>query len=260
LRQHVLEGLGWRIHRIWSTDWWLNPEGEVKKILERLQALMEIEESASNEPLELDVTVKAKAEPAPAVAEEIPSDVSTLPIFTPVVLDIRTPDEFYELRIGGLLAEQMMQVIEGEGPISESVLFRKVARAWGLERTGSRIVERLKALITASASKTYEGSNTFYWPKSVSHSSLAYFRVAGETPASKRHIDEVCLEEVSALVLQVLQQAGGTPRQDLARSVCRLVGMSSATAPAIARVALSIQGLSDTRKIAEVDGNFRLVR
>lgn len=260
LRQHVLEGLGWRIHRIWSTDWWLNPEGEVKKILERLHALMEIEESAANEPLELDVAVNAQSETAPAVAEEIPSAVSTMPIFAPVVLDIRAPDEFYELRTGRLLAEQVMQVIEGEGPISESVLFRKVARAWGLERTGSRIVERLKALIPASASKTYEGSNTFYWPKSVAHSSLAYFRVAGEAPASKRHIDEVCLEEVSALVLQVLQQAGGTTRQDLARSVCRLVGMSSATAPAVARVALSIQGLSDTGKIAEVAGNFRLVR
>jgi hypothetical protein len=32
LRQHVLEGLGWTILRIWSTDWWADREGEMVKI------------------------------------------------------------------------------------------------------------------------------------------------------------------------------------------------------------------------------------
>jgi len=39
LRQMVLEGLGWRIHRIWSTDWWINPEVPMKRLLERLNQL-----------------------------------------------------------------------------------------------------------------------------------------------------------------------------------------------------------------------------
>ena len=170
----------------------------------------------------------------------------------------RGPDAFYEFRTSALLTEQMAQVIEGEGPVSEAVLFRKVARAWGLERTGSRIVERLKALAPASASKTYEDSNTFYWPKSVPPASFSHFRIADDTIASKRHIDDVCLEEISAIVLQVLQQAGSSPSQDVARSVCRLVGMSSATAPAVARVVLAIRSLRDMLKIIETDGNIRL--
>ena len=32
LRQEVLEGLGWNIYRIWSTDWFLNPNKELKKL------------------------------------------------------------------------------------------------------------------------------------------------------------------------------------------------------------------------------------
>ncbi|WP_353507257.1 DUF4011 domain-containing protein [Variovorax sp. J22G40] len=39
LRQHVLEGLGWHIHRIWSTDWWMDPQGEVHKLTRLLQGL-----------------------------------------------------------------------------------------------------------------------------------------------------------------------------------------------------------------------------
>ena len=36
LRQHILEGLGWKLHRIWSTDWWHNPEAEMQKLLARI--------------------------------------------------------------------------------------------------------------------------------------------------------------------------------------------------------------------------------
>jgi len=33
LRQEVLEARGWKFHRIWSTDWFTNPEFEIKKCL-----------------------------------------------------------------------------------------------------------------------------------------------------------------------------------------------------------------------------------
>src|SRR5690606_22192820 len=34
LRQEVLEGLGWRLHRIWSTDWFRNPRKEIEVLKE----------------------------------------------------------------------------------------------------------------------------------------------------------------------------------------------------------------------------------
>lgn len=34
LRQDVLESLGWRIHRIWSTDWFRDPEDQLKRVAE----------------------------------------------------------------------------------------------------------------------------------------------------------------------------------------------------------------------------------
>jgi very-short-patch-repair endonuclease len=32
LRQLILEGLGWTLHRVWSTDWWNDPDREFKKL------------------------------------------------------------------------------------------------------------------------------------------------------------------------------------------------------------------------------------
>jgi very-short-patch-repair endonuclease len=37
LRQTVLEGLGWRIHRIWSTDWFRDPVGQAARVTEVAQ-------------------------------------------------------------------------------------------------------------------------------------------------------------------------------------------------------------------------------
>lgn len=39
LRQKVLEGLGWTIHRIWSTDWWIDPKPQQVKLHEHLLRL-----------------------------------------------------------------------------------------------------------------------------------------------------------------------------------------------------------------------------
>ena len=39
LRQLVLEGLGWNIHRVWSTDWWFNRQIPLNALLARLNQL-----------------------------------------------------------------------------------------------------------------------------------------------------------------------------------------------------------------------------
>ena len=38
-RQSVLEGLGWEIYRIWSTDWFENAESEIQKLMKHLEKL-----------------------------------------------------------------------------------------------------------------------------------------------------------------------------------------------------------------------------
>jgi very-short-patch-repair endonuclease len=43
LRQEILENLGWKIHRIWSTDWFKSRESEIKRLRQRLITLREME-------------------------------------------------------------------------------------------------------------------------------------------------------------------------------------------------------------------------
>ena len=41
LRQEILENLGWKIHRVWSTDWFKNRDGEIKRMLRYIEGLLE---------------------------------------------------------------------------------------------------------------------------------------------------------------------------------------------------------------------------
>jgi hypothetical protein len=39
LRQEILERLGWEIERVWSVDWYRDPQAQVDRILKRLESL-----------------------------------------------------------------------------------------------------------------------------------------------------------------------------------------------------------------------------
>ena len=40
LRQEILVNLGWKIHRIWSTDWFKNRDSEIKRLTRRIEELL----------------------------------------------------------------------------------------------------------------------------------------------------------------------------------------------------------------------------
>jgi very-short-patch-repair endonuclease len=41
LRQEILVNLGWKIHRVWSTDWFKSRDSEIKRLLKAVEALLE---------------------------------------------------------------------------------------------------------------------------------------------------------------------------------------------------------------------------
>jgi hypothetical protein len=47
LRQRVLENLGWRIHRLWTVDWFRDPAGETSRIVRRIERLRATERDVS---------------------------------------------------------------------------------------------------------------------------------------------------------------------------------------------------------------------
>jgi very-short-patch-repair endonuclease len=266
LRQHVLESLGWRIHRIWSTDWWLNPEAEMGKLSARIQGLVDAEYDeddappsahADSETSEAHAELLAPFDSATTTAPNEPATPQALPVYAPVSLPSGDPIAFYEASVNRRLEEHLRRVIDAEGPLPEASLFKRVARAWGLERTGSRIAERLRGLVPSDIRCTREGEVAFYWPTGADPMDPVPIRVAGASEDSKRHVADVCAQEIAALVQHVLQSAGATPKSDLAKAVCKVLGMARTPADAEARVVAVIDGQIAGRALNQADGYVR---
>ncbi len=96
VRQAMLEGLGWNILRIWSTDWFRNPLSVIDRLNERLEALLETdrttraaeEEQVENgrvleEPLALPSRLLVPTKQVQAFLREHPSGILTYETHTP---------------------------------------------------------------------------------------------------------------------------------------------------------------------------------
>lgn len=269
LRQQVLEGLGWRIHRVWSTDWWRDPVGEIEKLDATLRGMLEAEASpgALPEPPEpaveerpVSVAERRLAGLLPVSEPEVPPyEAPTVRIARrSVYKSVRLPschsEDFYDTDQDAAISAQLTKVIETEGPLSDVALFRKVARAWGLERTGPRIVSRLKGLLPPDLPQTQENGLVFYWSATCDSATWMGFRVAGSPEATRRHVADLCLQEISNGIFYLLEREGGLALQVLAKTLCQIVGMARVTVEAEARVLREVDALLSAGYLIEQEG------
>ena len=127
LRQEVLEGLGWRICRIWSTDWLRNREGQVR----RVQAALEKAQQA-------DVPAPRTPVTRPEVqTEQAPAEKAVLPL---VPLSYERIEDVPE----SVLCEVVCEMLHTVGATEEGELIQSVARQIGFKRTGHRIQTRIE--------------------------------------------------------------------------------------------------------------------
>ena len=233
LRQHVLEGLGWELHRIWSTDWWLDPDAPARRLLARLEHLVSQPLEQAPAPVEQIVEPEQVTQVEAAPVEE--TAAPSLPVYRITPLERGEPDDFHQRAALASLRAQLVNAIELEGPILQELLFRRVARAWGQARMSRRIEELLTRLAPYPARAGADGVNV-YWPRASDPAAWEGVRIPSDEPESRRAIDEISLEELGNAAIHVLQRQGGTAPESLARAVCRLFGIARTTADAEARI------------------------
>lgn len=273
LRQHVLEGLGWQLHRIWSTDWWIDPAQPMARLLARLEALAALplageapvpeivaapEPGANAGPEETQDTAQDTAQEATQEAGPPPAGAG-LDQYAVARLAPGDPDAFHEAASIAILRAHLANVIRQEGPVLQQVLFRRVARAWGLARVGRRIEELLARLAAGSARQDADGA-AVYWPEGVDPDNWSGLRVPSPQPDSRRAIDEIGLEELGNAAIYVLEQQGATSPEGLARAVSRLFGIGRTTADAEARILRALGSGLARHAVAVEAGMARRVR
>ena len=223
LRQLVLEGLGWKLHRIWSTDWWTDQDREIAKLHNMLTAM--VAEPLPIEPAPIDVPKSAAPVPI-ELPISVPRIAAGAAIYSATAIAGGRADAFTLTQSNNLLAAEMLRVVTDEGPIAEDELFRRTARSWNQGRTGARIVTRLRTLAPAALRYLDGDDSYFYWPPSVDPTLWTGFRLCNESEDSKRHVDAVAVQELANVAAYLLDQGGSCDGRSLAKSVCQALGMA----------------------------------
>lgn len=149
LRQQQLENLGWRFHRIWSTDWFLRKEEEIKRAVEAFQEAVSFADkidggaidgndgsnsqakvSGNNHPQQADATAQAR-KPRPAIP------------LKPSIAHYRTRELI-----------ELIQWIASDGRLrTDDEIVAEMVSALGFARRGARIEAAIRNAIRYARAK-----------------------------------------------------------------------------------------------------------
>lgn len=219
LRHQVLVNLGWQLHRIWSTDWFRNPQREIDRLLAAIEQACTAPPPATPAAASPPVAEEAP-EPTPAPAEP-PVKVRDLPAYEECQPPV--PPHRNLLTLGSSeMVPLTAFVVKAEGPIHTEEVARRIREAFGLQRTGNRIRDKIDhALQVAARQREVSIEEGFWIAREQCHPLPRHRR---NTAPQLRRSDRIAPQEYRLAILQVVEGAVGIDREDLIIETARLLG------------------------------------
>ncbi|MEO8216223.1 MAG: DUF3320 domain-containing protein [Acidobacteriota bacterium] len=252
LREGILTDLGWKLHRVWSTDWWTNPAKELGKIVTALAAATSDVKQGSSErhapkvvrerPREFDASSVVPQTDVLPIQRKAPRHEVYRPVAPPK--HAMPQESFYLPENDSLIQSQLRTVIAQEGPTSVGLAAKRVAAMWSFERVRSRVFQRLQALMESSDFRIqHTSAGEFLWPSNMDPNTYRGFRVPDEDGTGARHAEELPLEEVGNAALHILRDHMSAPITELIRETGRIFGFQRTGTLVDERIRLGIDAL-----------------
>jgi very-short-patch-repair endonuclease len=289
LRQQVLEARGWHIHRLWSTDWFKDREGQIERLMRLIEAsrVQGRQDAATREAAE-EQRLHDEAEREQQRAAQLASPVlgadgsdpaaapSTVPPAAadgpghaePSAAEIPAPQSVpYRMAdtastFAGtdilaapqsLLLNALRVVLDAEAPLHLDDATARVAAMWGLTRTGSRIEARIAQAVEAAQAQgilARRGEFIYAPGAPVAVRSRREVRIPAE---------RIAPEEYREAALQVLRAApGGLPRKELTAQVRAMLGFSRTGARLEEAIGATVEALLADGTCGEASTGIRL--
>jgi len=237
LREGVLNSMGWKLHRIWSTDWVHRYSQEVQRLHEAVKVALE-EAAREREAFDFqqspDETIPTTAPPSVEPLEEAVAiartsterPILTVPLYEKIEIPRVYARDIYAQPIS-FIAQLVVAVVEKESPVSIALVARRIAEAFDL----SSVTEKYLRFIRAGAAEAerlqkIRISGDFFWSKTMEEPSL---RNRANLDNRERQVETIAPEEIAAAVCRVVAEAYGMPFGDIAKATSRVFGIKSMT-------------------------------
>ena len=238
----VLNGLGWKILRVWCMDWWDNRQKELNRILSKLQEIQSGVEEAAPAPevvIPEDMAVKLQSN----VSEPAPAMVKSTPIYKAAIVPVKflPSDLFTEPQYIRDIQRKIALVIDAEAPVSQSTLVRRVVQSYGIARAGSRIQGHMGTILRKMSPKTTQQDDVvFYWRQDQNPDAYVGFRVNGDGE-NRRDVRDIPVQEVANAIYTVLYEQVSMAQEDLLRETAKKLGYTRLGGNVLSQLALGIQ-------------------
>jgi DNA polymerase III epsilon subunit-like protein/very-short-patch-repair endonuclease len=227
VRAAVLEGLGWNLLRVWSTDWFVDQVRETERLHAQLESMLnekrvqqksEAPDVNANEvvasPLpKSELPLSASLDEGEVFEAESDDDFSEnnaviqgASVYQTVdfseILGNIDPGKFYDASYDETLMDLIRRTLATEAPIADDLLVQRIARAHDFKRTGRLIRERILALVDEHFHLRQDPvSGAFVWLHEVDPNNMIQFRIPAEGEVA-RGIEEIPTEEILSATTQ----------------------------------------------------------
>ena len=224
LRQQQLERLGWKLHRVWSTDWYRNRAETRQRLLKAIERA-KVEE-LSPVPIPEPIDPPKPPEPVPSSESNFnPSNSLSIADHVQdyqVCKDLKIPMQGkLHLQTTPQLAKAVSQVVKIESPIHTDLVVLRIRQLWGLKRAGERIKNAIEdGIAAAQRGKLIYKKGDFLW--------AADNRGIKVRCRTEPKIKWICEEEIVEAMKFVLTSQGAMPDKSLITETVKLFGYQSA--------------------------------
>ncbi len=250
IRQQILESRGWRIHRVWSTDWFNRRTAEEHRMLD---ALKRAEFAPKSKPVESrSPSPSVDTERAP-VRERQPR--STVPYKE---ADFKVSSELPPHEAPVKAQDAVRRIVDIEGPIHEEEVARRLATVWGLDRAGARIQEAARRALRSLERQVQLQATGEFW--SSTHAQTVKPRDRSQTHSSTlRKAEYLPPSEVSVAATEVLKENVRVPVDELIVEVARRLGFQRTGQDLQQVIHQTIESQVGTILEAHEDGSVMLI-
>lgn len=217
LRQQVLEGMGWKFYRIWSTDWFRNKPIEQQ----RLETAAREALAAAPKPTAADKAAEAPQREKPA-AERFEEIAPVVKFKFPVYK--QAGEREIAQRYKGSFVKTVCAILKSEAPISEEWLLKRIAFLFGRDKVTVAVKRDYEVNLWRLEGYGIVRRNGFLYFKDTE---VPMLRVpaAGSPP---REIKYICAEELANGLRKVLMQNVTAEKTGLFKLIAQQLGFARA--------------------------------
>ncbi len=212
LRQEVLERMGWKYYRIWSTDWFRNRRVEKERLLETTRLALENWSEKAKRTQRTKATVEEISFEKAAQAQPFAFPKYAL-----------ADEKSLAIKCNYHKANVIRAIVELEAPLSEEWLLKRIAFLFGREKVTSVVRDAFNDIMKNCAQYKIIRKNGFLY---IQDKPMPMLRVPNENAVLVREVKYIPPQELALGMKELLKQNVSVEKNGLFRLLAKQLGFS----------------------------------